>query len=254
MNDDTYRFTSGLDVENAEHRMIAYYDSACRVYETFKKYGLQTFSGAPTDGLRKLAMADLRDVSLSLTTDRAEISDYFAVVPNYHIYLNNEDAHRAWSKAMDKELRRKDDVEDDEPELGPAPNMMVTYSVGMELVIRDFRNYEYLTGVNMSDARNRYLVHPTGQPLPPVPPSEHARNFDVPIGMIYSVDLDPQSMTLSMSAKGFCGEPIKVSVGLRSLLKKLSPVSDAFEWYDEYGNRKDAIRGLQELKRSLTGE
>ena len=249
MADEVYRFASYIDVENAKVRMQAYQDSAEHVYDTFQRYGLQVYSGAPTEQLFRLCAETLRDVRLKLATDRAEISDHFAVVPNYYVALNNEGLHKAWASYERKVMRSK--VEDDDEEIGDPPAMTLTYSVGLELVIRDFRNFEYISEGNVTDSRSRFLTHPTGQPFPPVASSEHGRLFDVPIGLITSVNLDRKHSMLHLKAKGACGEPVKLSVGLKSELVGPMPIGDRFDWFDENGEPKDALSELRKVGRTI---
>lgn len=185
-------------------RMDEYAYSAEKVALAYERFGVRRVSGEPGEDLRRNAvklMLQIRDV---LGTDRLPISDRLAVVPNYYGSYKppgDDDEEEIVESKTEPNIRTGN------PDAFRSGTM--TYVVAMELVIRDFRNYEALYEPLVNGGL-RHLRHPCNSPLPPVVPNEKARVFDIPVGYISYFNFDHVSRIARMSASGQNGEYIHI--------------------------------------------
>lgn len=175
-------------------RMNDYAKNADALYETFQRYGVRRVSGSPGEMLRRDAVNAVVDMQMMLGTDRLVISDRLAVVPNYYgTYKANDDPDEefVWSKTEPVVRMVRQDI----------PSGTMVYVIGLELVIRDFRNFEAMYEP-LAEGNLRYLRHPCNTPLPPVVPDLKARTFDIPIGYIRNVVFSTINRGLELSVVG----------------------------------------------------
>lgn len=213
-------------------RFEKYRDNIIRVEECFKRYGVRRVQGPPGEELRERAVRMILDMQDLMMSDRLPISDHYAVIPNYYgTYTpyemwEDEDDEFVFSKTENAFMVGKED----RPRSGS-----MRYIVGLEAVMRDFRNYEALYEP-LAVGNLRYLRHPCNCPLPPVEPNEKARTFDIPLGYIGSFAYDSVNDILSMSVVGQYKERMKLEIevnrdpeGRRKAKKALSEIEDDIE-------------------------
>ena len=187
-------------------RMDMYAYNAGKAVTAFERFGIKRVSGEPCEDLRRMAVTMMFQIRDTLGTDRLVISDRLAIVPNYYgTYRPPEDEN-------DKEIV----LSKTEPNLhfgNPSAirSGTMTYVIAMELVIRDFRNYEAYYQP-LARGNERYLRHPCNSPLPPVEPNDKARVFDIPIGYISHLSFDEVSRTIKLSVTGQNGELIHIDI------------------------------------------
>lgn len=183
---------------------------------TYNRYGTLKFKGDPCEELRTMATNVLKDTCNYMGADRLPISDHFAIVPNYYVRF----AYR--SKNV------KPDTKTD-----------VVYTVGFELVMRDYRSYlAEMENAGSPELRgyHRMLETETG----PAGIGRRIRGLDIPVGMITKAEYKPKNMELKLKVKGTSGETYVISVIHDEYIE---PVIGGL--YDEY---------IDDMTDDLTGE
>lgn len=203
--DDRPEGEFGRKLYNA--RFEKYRENIAKIESCFKRYGVRRVQGPPGESLRRIAVERIVDMQDMMGADRLPISDHYAVVPNYYgtyiPFKEEDDEEFVYSKTTGLMTYNKAPVH--------STGGTMRYVVALELVIRDFRNYEALYEP-LAKGNLRYLRHPCNTPLPPVEPEEKARVFDIPLGYISQFQYYPLGATLHMSVRGQYGELMKMDI------------------------------------------
>jgi len=222
MGDVDFRYYAKYPESECRSKMVMYAGNMMRFDLAFDMFGVQKFQGHHDRTLRRMAADSLIEIRRYLGTDRLVISDTMAIVPNYYARLENKDL---------SDLLVEDDPEDltsDEHPLylDPSGDVHLTYTVGFELVLRDFRNYVALADT-IKDRYNRmYIMHSALRKDPPVRPNVQATSFDIPMGMVADAEFDPVGRTLSMTVKGLNGETSRFELGTAVEMKTIGAMID----------------------------
>ena len=192
-----------------DKRFETYRENTLKVEECFRRYGVRRLQGNAGEELRRRAVTAIVEMQELMGADRLPVSDHFAVIPNYYgTYVpagEDEDDEIVYSRTEEVMMYR------------PTPNRAGTmrYVVALEVVIRDFRNYEAMYEP-LAQGNLRHLRHPCNTPLPPVVPSEKARVFDIPLGYITSFAYCTWNNHLEMAVVGQYKERIKLDIEINT--------------------------------------
>lgn len=214
--------------EGYAYRREVYRENVRKVQICFERYGIRRVSGEPNESLRRIAVERIVDMQGVLGGDRITISDYLAVIPNYYGTYTPP-----WEMGDDGDFVRS-------RTLPPARSSiresgMMVYTIALELVIRDFRNYEAMYEP-LATGNIRELRHPVGSPYPPVEPNLYARVFDIPLGYISNFKFDETTGYMDISLVGQHKERMKIRHDLMLIPHKV------------YSSRKkEAKEALKEL-------
>lgn len=208
MTDSDFRYMPKASANICAAKMAMYAGNMLQLDMAFATFGVQRFEGFHDATLRRMAADSLIEIRVFLDTDRLVLTDHYAVIPNYYARLENGSPENMADD--DEELFR---MEDSPLILDPCGDVKLVYTVGFELVIRDFRNYLDLAGTIPARKERRYIMHPALREDPPVAPNINARAFDIPVGMISKSKFDTQRKRLELTVKGLNGETNKYVLG-----------------------------------------
>jgi len=189
-------------------KMAMYASNMILFDRAFAMFEVQRFKGHHDRTLRQMAADSLVEIRQFLNTDRLVLTDHYAVIPNYYARLENKNPDDLADD--DEELFR---MEDSPLHLDPCGPVHLVYTVGFELVQRDFRNYMALADTIPLRRERKYIMHPALREDPPVNPNINARAFDIPMGMISKSRFDMGRRRLDLTIKGMNGETGKLSLG-----------------------------------------
>lgn len=220
-----------IEVGYSQRREI-YHENVRKVQICFERYGLRRVAGEPNESLRRLAAERIVDMQTVLGGDRITISDYLAVIPNYYGTYTPP-----WELGDDEDFVRSRTLPPMKSSIKESGRMV--YTIALELVIRDFRNYEAMYEPLVT-GNIRELRHPTGSPYPPVEPNLYARVFDIPLGYITRFKFDEVTGYMDISLVGQHKERIKIHHDLM-----LTPPEESS------GQKKEAKEALKELDANI---
>ena len=209
MGDSRFRYFPGMTPGSADAKMAMYAKNMLDFAMAFDTFGTQRFKGHHDATLRRMAADSLVEIREYLGTDRLVISDHYAIVPNYYARLEN--------KSDDPDIREGDEEVfrqgDAKLILDPSGPTHLVYTVGFELVLRDFRNFmAMMDTMEISDSQ-MHVMHSALREMEPIQPKLNATAFDVPVGMVSKAKFDPSARHLAMTVIGQNGERNRYVLG-----------------------------------------
>lgn len=183
------RYPVGNETEISK-RMQTYGENVTHLLMAYDRYGTMVFRGRPNEELQEMAINAIMDIQQFLGSGRIPITDHFAVVVDYYVRFDYRKGDRTPIERRPTEL---------------------VYTVGFELVMRDFRNYTAIMNMTDKDEFRHYLRTAVNVQDPLMRPGAMYRTFDVPMGMIHAAEFIPSTGLVRLKLRGISGEYYEVS-------------------------------------------